>query len=289
MDPDARIESIPEEEIKKALKELDPTKHYVKGAFIDSNDKQAWRVAIILEVGTKCVSIHYEAWSDKYNESNVSFLATILSPFRKYSKGYTGQSKSTLRSFEYSNDENDKSMKQSIQDLTKDPFFIRDPETYTQFFRGKLFIYVSSFLECLNTNKFNPIRMPEVFEVLKNYMELIISWMNASFDLMKEFDAAEKYNLLYMIHTRTAVCSAYPEILYILEDFFGKCWRTARTFEVIYSACNPHDAIKITENSGRELPANMNAAKFCICHFYKDFNDAGGFQVLLKMLRTKYM
>jgi len=274
------MQSIQDQDITNILSTFDPTKQYLKDKFIDAHDKQCWRVAIITDIEDERILIHYEAWGDRYNEM-LELSDKRLAPFRSMTKGYTGQIRTPYRKFSYHTKVKEK-YEEEIKELLEDPFAIDDAEKYTQYFRGELFFYVGSLMEILYIDKPDTVPVKEVLAFLKNYMKVLVTWMKGSFELKAEFEALEKYPKLYMVHSRTAVCAAYNEVLEMLREFFGGCKRTYNNLQYIYEKIIGKDEISRNEHLSKK------ALKYMLTQFYRDFKSVGGMEEIVKMLKTRY-
>lgn len=275
-----RIEAIPQDEIARALAEFEPARGYTKDAFVDADDRQGWKTAVVTSVEKDKVGIHYEAWGTRYDET-LKTDSKYLAPFRKNSKGYTGQPRTPFRQFKYQREIKEE-YEREMEKLMKDAFAIKDPQEYTQYFRGKIFFYVGSLLEILHFDRPDASILKEVFDFLKNYMQVLVTWMRGSFDLKEEFNALEKHQLLYLIHSRTAVCAAYNEVLEMISEFLGGCKRTSTNFQYFYETMENKGSAK-----KQDYPM-QTSLKWCVTNFYRTFNKLGGLSEIARMVKTKY-
>ena len=70
--------------------------------YVDAKDSvNNWCVAKIIdhEIRNNRILIHFDGWSQRYDET-VRTGSSRIAPFRKYTQGYTGQSKVALRDFD---------------------------------------------------------------------------------------------------------------------------------------------------------------------------------------------
>lgn len=68
------------------------------GDYIDAIDSiNKWCLAQIVYKDENVVKVHYDGWSSKW-DIMFKWSSYKISPFRRYSKGYTGQIKMQLRS-----------------------------------------------------------------------------------------------------------------------------------------------------------------------------------------------
>ncbi len=231
MKGNVRIETVPAEEIQKCIASYEPQKDYKLGSYIDANDGIAWRAAVVTKCGEGTISIHYEGWGPKFDEADIKLPSSKLAPFRRMSAGYTGQLKQAYREFKYSVTEK-KHVEEELKKIIDAGFVIDDPVKYTQFVRGEAFFYVDSLLTMLHIGPPEPAAMREILAFLKFFLHFVVEWLKAAADLSQEFDAAEKWDMLYLVHARTTVAATHSEISELLGEFFGLCRRTLPVFKV---------------------------------------------------------
>ncbi len=235
MKGDVRIETMSGEEVAKLVAGYDPRKDYRKGMFVDCFDERAWRISIVTKDDDGMISIHYEGWSPKFDEAQLKLPTPKIAPFRSKSTGYTGQVKQAYRQFKYEKAERER-IERELKLILSQAFIISDPVRYTQFVRGEAFIYVDSLLNMLQVIPPKKEEVKEVMEFLRFVLQFIVEWVKAAGDLSHEFDAADRFDLLYLVHPRTAVAMTHPEIEYTLGTFLGMCKRSLATFKVVPSS-----------------------------------------------------
>ena len=75
----------------------DPTSDFKIGSFIDAKDSvNNWCVARITNLSENKVTLNFDGWSNKWNDTHL-LKGPKIAPFRRYSYGYTGQAKSAIR------------------------------------------------------------------------------------------------------------------------------------------------------------------------------------------------
>jgi len=277
-----KIGILPEETIKKNINSFDPLKTYVKDTYIDMYDVNTWRVGIITKREDDHIEVHFEGWPEKYDVAKVKVTEFRVAPFRRYTKGYTGDVKSTHRTFEYSQ-EVKKVMEEKVKELLANSFNVKDGYEFTQFFRGELFFYVDALLTSLSASPSNPESVlnpkfiPEILTFLELCLQVIVEWLKISFDLKEELEAAEKWDTLYAVHGRTAVAMSYIELAETLCKLFGGSIRSLTSFLILY--------INRTGSTSDE-PRNTNkATEYLAQFFYNKFTELGGMEVILKLIK----
>jgi len=83
----------------EALKKYNYYENYDEGRFIDAQDSvNLWCLGQIAQfTDSKTMRVHFDGWSSKW-DLNMKINNYKVAPFRKYSRGYTGQNRVALRS-----------------------------------------------------------------------------------------------------------------------------------------------------------------------------------------------
>ena len=232
MKENTRIEAIPPDEITKIISSHDPTKDYKKGAYIDAHDGTGWRVGIITKEENGAISIHYEGWGPKFDENGIKISSARIAPFRKMTVGYTGQVRQAYRDFKYTKEQKYK-VEAGVKEIMASSFTVADPFKYTQFVRGELFFYVDSLLTSINTFPPSADAFEDIADFLRLVLSFIVLWAKISADLIGELEAGEKWELLYLVHSRTAVALSHREFIQLLAMFLAPYERATDSFKVI--------------------------------------------------------
>jgi len=276
MDNNAKIEKIPEEEIKKAIESFDPFKTYLKDTYIDMYDVNAWRVGVIEKITEDRIEVHFEGWGRKFDEKNVKVTEVRVAPFRKHTRGYTGQQKSTFREFTYSRDTK-LALEAKLKGLMERSFVVEDPYEFNQFFRGELFFFVDSLLTSLGVSPPAHEFGSEILKFLELYLQMIVQWLKLLWDLKEELETAGKWDLLYAVHGRTSVALSYPDIAESLSKLFGGSIRSPRSFIILYNICQGLPSDNIIDSN--------KAVEWVVGHFYKKFRELGGLDEILNLVK----
>eukprot|EP00357_Protocruzia_adherens_P035177 CAMPEP_0115012418 /NCGR_PEP_ID=MMETSP0216-20121206/24723_1 /TAXON_ID=223996 /ORGANISM="Protocruzia adherens, Strain Boccale" /LENGTH=128 /DNA_ID=CAMNT_0002381467 /DNA_START=123 /DNA_END=506 /DNA_ORIENTATION=+ len=118
--------------------QFDPDLHYAVGAYVDAKDSvNRWCLAKIIDRNEDMVNVHFDGWSSRWNEW-YSINSNKVGPFRKYTKGYTGQSKVALRDWKFSLAELDE-LEPKLIELIKNSLKGLGAYDATQFYRGRLY------------------------------------------------------------------------------------------------------------------------------------------------------
>ena len=103
-----------------------------------------WRLGRVKKKQKHKVLVHFDGWSDKWKQWHC-IHSNMIAPLRKFSKGYTGQSKVALREWDF-NDEYLKIVEGKIKILLHNKFEGFSPYDLAVLLRGDLFVLVDSLL-----------------------------------------------------------------------------------------------------------------------------------------------
>ena len=99
------IENLPLDKKLEQLKKYNSMDYYEEGRYIDALDSvNSWCLAEITSITNRTLTIHFDGWSNKW-DCEYKINSFKVSPFRKFSRGYTGQNKVALRKMAFSMDE----------------------------------------------------------------------------------------------------------------------------------------------------------------------------------------
>ena len=118
------------------------------GSYIDAKDSMNdWCVAEVSEIceKKKTITVIYDGWGQR--AATYPFRSAKIAPFRKNTTKYTGPKRIAIREWKISEQELTEMQTQLNQILESnlsndDPFFI------TQFYRGKIYIFIENLLTC---------------------------------------------------------------------------------------------------------------------------------------------
>ena len=177
--------------------------------------------------------MHYEAWTQKYDEKDIPVNSIRVAAFRTHTVGYTGQPKCPYRDFQFSDSECMAYDKKLRLYMSKN-FIVQDKAVdINQFFRGKLFIYVDTLLTLIHFSGPPPEVITQVFSFFDLIFEFIMSYIKVFPSFKKEYEMTNTFQFLYLGHNKAALALCYPEFAEILKLFLGVyVSRTNETFKV---------------------------------------------------------
>jgi hypothetical protein len=98
-----------------------------------------------------------------------------MAPFRNYTMGYTGQTKSAYRDFKVNAAYHTHIMKKINDTITSEFTGFESAYQCTQFIRGELYFYVDSMITL--TNIITSDDLPMIIDLIRNVLELILTWL----------------------------------------------------------------------------------------------------------------
>lgn len=236
---------------------------YKVACFIDSKDtSNTWCVAKIIKIDheNRNVSIRYEGWSDKW-DNTFPFNSPKIAPFRLHSQLYTGQKNTALRSFFYSEDYLEE-LSGKMENLPNDAFQV------TQFLRGELFLAV----DCLLVHNFqNNSEIDKTITFLSKVIKFIVGWIKSSPEHFKTLNQSQPDH--FLTDFNCALASSWRELIFTLKRIFGLDPRTCRSLV-----------------SGSRVPENYtfspdtDTKPKTVNYFINYFHSLGGFQSILNIL-----
>jgi len=94
--PELKIEDLPLKDRLERAQKYNIYEHIKEGYWIDAVDTiQQWCLAKIVDVTERSVKVHYDGWPSRW-DADLKVTGSKISPFRKETKGYTGQVKTTI-------------------------------------------------------------------------------------------------------------------------------------------------------------------------------------------------
>lgn len=170
-----KVEDLPLDKKLEIMRKYNYYDDYKVGKFIDAQDTvNTWCLGQVVASDGRLVTVHYDGWSSKW-DMNARVNNYKIAPFRKYSKGYTGQQKVALRAL----------MKFSLEDLAKEKKKVQEFmesdlsglsafET-TQYIRGHLYIYVDHLLQSGDPR--TPADIDAIIDYVNHVLQLIVAWL----------------------------------------------------------------------------------------------------------------
>jgi len=146
--------------------------------YIDAKDSvNNWCVAKIIDhdIQNHKLQLHFDGWSTKYDET-VRIGSSRIAAFRKYTQGYTGQSKMALREFDM-NYAYQVTMLNKIKRVIESNFLcFNDATECTHFIRGEVYLHLDSLVTLVREP--SQTDMQQIFEFTTEVFRLCLKWID---------------------------------------------------------------------------------------------------------------
>ena len=197
-----------------------------------------------------------------------------IAAFRKYTQGYTGQTKVALREFDL-NYAYQVTMLNRIQRVRESDFLcFSDATECTQFIRGEMYVYLDSLLSLVTEASQTDVQ--KIFEFTTEVFRLCLKWIDIFPKYHEIFKMCSHQPNLFAVDLSAAIASCGYEIFHMIHKCFGLCERSNKFFRNFRNSINyPSD---FTE------PQKMQENGFMLSLIGK-FGSLGGFEKLQDLIK----
>jgi hypothetical protein len=151
-----------------------------------------------------------------------------IAAFRKYTQGYTGQSKMALREFDM-NYAYQVTMLNRIQRVIESDFLcFNDATECTQFIRGEVYLHLDSLVTLVREP--SQTDMQQIFEFTTEVFRLCLKWIDIFPSYQKVFKMCLYHPNLFLVDLSAAICSCGYEVFAMMHKCFGLCERANKFF-----------------------------------------------------------
>ena len=159
-----------------------------------------------------------------------------IAAFRKYTHGYTGQTKIALREFDL-NYAYQVTMLNRIQRVIESDFLcFNDATECTQFIRGEMYVYFDSLISLVQEASQTDVQM--IFEFTTEMFRLCLKWIDIFPKYQEIFKMCSLYPGLYLVDLSAAIASCGYEIFNMIHKCFGLCERSNKFFRNVRKSIN---------------------------------------------------
>jgi hypothetical protein len=230
---DSKKEDI--EKINKLIQEtknINSIDHYQKGEYCDAQDEtKQWCVGEIIERTDDKIKVHFEGWSNKFDEV-WSFKNRKVEHFRRYSRGYTGQKVTAYRSLTFIQ-EDLTALRNNIKEIILSNFScLQTPMQITQMIRGRIFTLIDIFMTNPYNSTSHSVVVPEIVDMLYDYLDMAILYLKYFQEHLYLTEYLEKYSDLYLYDNTFALMACLYEVMLTLRRIFGKDERVNAFYKV---------------------------------------------------------
>ncbi|OMJ88629.1 hypothetical protein SteCoe_9412 [Stentor coeruleus] len=246
------------------------------GYYIDAKDSMnEWCAAEVKEITKTCVNMILDGWAPKW-ETSVPLKSLKIAPFRKMSKGYTGPKTRGYRNWDF-NLEVLNSVHEKVKSLIKGDLICEDAFQTTQYYRGKLFLYIDSLL----SQKPSSDWIQPVLNFCMDVIRLIVKWLKSSSKLFPFYYQGLIHSELYLEDNNVALAFVWYELLDMLRKLCG-CDPRIYEFFVVADGFNdiprPNLPILDVNGQGKSKTAMLMIETFC---------QENGLEVILSVVRNE--
>jgi hypothetical protein len=173
------------------------------GLWIDAMDTiNSWLSAQIEEVEENAIKVHFDGWPSKWDEW-MKITSYKVSPFRKNSEGYTGQTKVAIRK-EDKDVEYYKKMIEKIDICIKNNLKGLGALDTTQFYRGDVFVTLDHVMS-MTFDAADSEFFETAIEYIKKSIELVCTYMRLIPDMLTQLNEAKIKPDLYLVDKNIAI------------------------------------------------------------------------------------
>ena len=149
-----------------------------------------------------------------------------IAPFRRYTDGYTGQSKTALREFSL-NYAYQVTMLNYIKQVRESKFrCFTSAFECTQFIRGELFVYYDSLVTLVTTPSQSDIQ--KIFEFCIEIFQLVLQWVEIFPSYFESYKKHMQYPNYFLVNLDAAIAACSNELFLMLHKCFYLCDRAAK-------------------------------------------------------------
>ena len=149
-----------------------------------------------------------------------------IAPFRKYTEGYTGQTKTALREFSL-NYAYQVTMLNQINKVEESNFrCFSSAFECTQFIRGELFVYFDSLVTLVTSPSQADVQ--KIFEFCVEVFRLVLKWIHIFPEYMESYHRHMQYPNFFLVDLDTAIAACGNEIFGMLHKCFYLCDRATK-------------------------------------------------------------
>ena len=189
-----RVAGLSWEAKLKELKDFQDgwSNQYKQGDYIDAMDTvQKWCLTQIQARDDNHVRCHFDGWSSRW-DLQYRWTSYKIAPFRRYSKGYTGQVKTPLRpnlTFEAATYQQERAR---ILELVANNFSGLTAFEITQYLRGRLFVLVDFVMSSSGQTGYTEEDCNDINQFLYAVLDLTVAWLKRLPGLLKKSVAEHK-------------------------------------------------------------------------------------------------
>ncbi|CDW78729.1 UNKNOWN [Stylonychia lemnae] len=222
-----RIEDLPLDKKLEELRKYNPIDYYDQGRYIDAQDSvNSWCLGQITQSDNRNLQIHFDGWSNRWDVWQ-KVTSYKIAPFRKNSRGYTGQNKIALRQNHVFKLDDVHTHKQRVERLIESDLNGVGAFHTTQYLRGDLYIYVDFLLQ---HSPYTDEEIDAINDFMYCVIRLIVTWLKKLPKLLHLQSQIKVNPDLFLIDENIAIIQSGYELMDILKKLFGCCHRCIKFY-----------------------------------------------------------
>lgn len=214
-----KVEDLPlDKRIELAKNIPNPFGKIEPGLWIDALDSiNSWCMSQITDIDDSLIKVHFDGWPAKWDEW-MKITSCKISPFRKNSIGYTGQTKVAIRKVE-KNEKDYLDMIEKIDICIKNNLKGLGALESTQFYRGEIFSILDHLMgKTYDANDQESIELTVKF--IKKVLELIVTYIKLVPDMLQQFEEYKIEQELYLVDENISIACCNTEFSEMLKTIF---------------------------------------------------------------------
>lgn len=264
---------------------------------------QKWCLAQVAARDELGARIHFDGWSAKH-DGNYRWGSYKVAPFRRYSRGYTGQQKTPFRQNLAFDLEFLKGHAERVQNIIDSDFEDMNAREIAQYLRGGLFQAVDFIM---SANNYSEEELKEILEFFYLVIRLVVAWLRKVPALLERcFRDLKAESDLGLVDEEVALVQCVHELMGLIHRFLCGCHRCLRFYIHfdfnVNEAANPiHQVYEDVDFHGRRIPTDqdydIDAVRENVArqqdliygqpqNFLNYFAEIGGFEALIALLKA---
>ena len=245
------------------------------GYFIDARDSMNdWCVAKVTEICEikKTVTVFHDGWGTK--TMTYPFKSSKIAPFRKNTLKYTGPKRCAVRDWTITESELAE-MQGQLDQILASGLQGGDAFEITQFYRGRLYIFVENLLTC--SYKIYKSYLVPVVKFFGSVIQLIVAWLKKAPELFPYYYKSFSSPDLYLEDGNVALALVWPELMDTLNKLFALENRVAEFFQTYDEVPADYKPSELTVMSDKKYSETL-------LYLINLFTKESGFEAVIAIL-----
>lgn len=186
-----------------------------------------WCLGQIVARDDNQVMVRFDGWSNRW-DATCRWTSYKIAPFRRWSKGYTGQVKTPLRAQMSFKVEEVERLRERVDNLIQNDFRGLPAYELTQFIRGYVFVHVEYIL---SQGEYSESDCKTINDLLEAVVRLIVAWLKKVPSIMQRcLQELKKNPELCLVDEDIALFQCGGELMVLLQSMLCGCHRNLRYY-----------------------------------------------------------